>query len=289
MRGWLKRSSLKNHQKGTPRMNRMSRNGVELEYEVTGEGEPVLLIHGSILGDGFLPLLSEPALTDHYQVITYHRSGFLGSARAKEPFTIAQQVADGRALLQHLGLHRVHIVGHSFGAVITMQWALDVPDEVQSLTLLEPPLLGAIPSGPAFWEGMAAMQALYASGDKVGAADAFCSTVIGPDYRELAERTQPPGSIESAFADIDTFFQVEIPALRDWQMTAADAARIQAPVLAMVGGESGPIFYEVQAALESWFPQAETLVVPQAAHSMPLMNPRAVAEGLVHFLAKHPF
>lgn len=270
-------------------MEPMSLKGAGLEYAVVGEGEPVLLIHGSIFGDGFLPLLSEPALAESYQVITYHRSGFVGSDRAKEPFTIAQQVADGRALLEHLGIRRAHIAGHSFGAVVAMQWALDAPEEIQSLALLEPPLLGAIPSGPAFWEGMAAMQGLYDSGEKAGAADAFCSTVIGPDYRQLAERTQPAGALEQAFADIDTFFQVEVPALREWQMTAEDAARIQAPVLAVVGGDSGPIFYEVQATLESWFPDAETLVIPHSTHSIPLMNPRALAEGLAHFFAKYPF
>src|SRR5882724_7213601 len=41
-------------------------NGVELEYEVAGSGEPVLLI-SPVLADGFLPLLSEPVLADRYQ------------------------------------------------------------------------------------------------------------------------------------------------------------------------------------------------------------------------------
>ena len=57
-------------------------NGVELEYEMTGAGEPVLFI-SSVLADGFLPLLAEPALTDRYQLIRYHKRGWVGSTRTR--------------------------------------------------------------------------------------------------------------------------------------------------------------------------------------------------------------
>jgi pimeloyl-ACP methyl ester carboxylesterase len=102
-------------------MQRISLNGVELEYDVQGSGEPLLLIHGSILADGFFPLLTEPRLANHYRVISYHRRGFAGSSRASAPFMIAQQAADGRALLQHLGIPRAHVAGHSYGAAIAIQ------------------------------------------------------------------------------------------------------------------------------------------------------------------------
>ena len=53
-------------------------NGVELEYEVTGAGEPMLLV-SPVIADGFLPLVSEPALADRYQLIRYHKRGWVGS------------------------------------------------------------------------------------------------------------------------------------------------------------------------------------------------------------------
>src|SRR5205823_2307422 len=82
-------------------MHRINLDSVDLEYDVQGSGEPVLLIHGSIVADAFLPLLAEPRLTSNYRVITYHRRGFAGSARARSPCTMGQQAADGRALLRH--------------------------------------------------------------------------------------------------------------------------------------------------------------------------------------------
>ena len=51
----------------------------ELEYDVRGTGEPVLLIHGAILADAFVPLLTQPALADDYRLIAYHRRGFAGN------------------------------------------------------------------------------------------------------------------------------------------------------------------------------------------------------------------
>jgi pimeloyl-ACP methyl ester carboxylesterase len=88
-------------------------DGGELEYEVRGSGEPVLLIHGAMLADAFTPLLAQPTLTDHYRLIHYHRRGFAGSCRHAGPCGMSQQAVDARALLDHLGIEHAHVVGHS--------------------------------------------------------------------------------------------------------------------------------------------------------------------------------
>src|SRR5215218_10805149 len=72
-------------------------NGVELEFEVSGWGEPLLFI-SSVLADGFTPLLSEPALADHYQLISYHRRGWGGSTQTPAPVCVADHAADAAAL-----------------------------------------------------------------------------------------------------------------------------------------------------------------------------------------------
>jgi pimeloyl-ACP methyl ester carboxylesterase len=167
-------------------MQHVHLNGADLEYAVQGMGDPVLLIHGAILADALLPLLAEPQLASTYRLIAYHRRGFAGSSRAPAPFTIGQQAADGRALLRHLGIPRAHLAGHSYGAAIALQWALEAPEEVQSLALLEPPLFEAIPSGATFWEGVATIRReMYEPGDKAGATDAFLTGVVGAGYREV--------------------------------------------------------------------------------------------------------
>ncbi len=269
-------------------MQQVNLDGVTLEYAIQGAGEPVLLIHGSIIADACLPLLAEARLTSHYRVIAYHRRGFAGSARAQGPVTMREQATDVRALLRHLGLPRVHVAGHSYGAAIALQWALDAPEEVRSLALLEPPLMEWIPSGPAYWEWVASVRERYARGEKEGVTDAFLTGVAGPAYRHVLDKVLPLGAFARAVADIDTFFQVELPELQRWHFTVEDARRLRSPVLAVVGSETAPIFREGHALLTQWLPQAEELLVPHATHALQLMNSGAVADGLARFFARHP-
>src|SRR5688572_7046744 len=89
-------------------------NGVKLDYDTAGTGEPVLLI-SPVLADGFLPLLAEPALTQRYRLIRYHKRGWGGSTRTPGPVSVATHAADAAALLGHLGIARAHVAGHSSG------------------------------------------------------------------------------------------------------------------------------------------------------------------------------
>jgi hypothetical protein len=56
-------------------MDRAGLDGIELECETLGSGEPVVLIHRGHFADWFTPILNEPALTDRYRVVSYHTIG----------------------------------------------------------------------------------------------------------------------------------------------------------------------------------------------------------------------
>ena len=170
-------------------MQRLSVDGTELEYEERGAGEPVLLIHGSIVGDAMAPLMAEPALAGRYRLIHYHRRGFAGSARAEGEVSISRQAADARAVLKHLGVARAHIAGHSYGGVIGLQLALDAPEVVHSLALLEPALLRVPAAERWFAEVGGPSVARYEAGDIAGAIDTFARGVIGEDGLRRWRRT----------------------------------------------------------------------------------------------------
>jgi pimeloyl-ACP methyl ester carboxylesterase len=93
-------------------LERVSLDGAELDYQVSGTGESVVFIHGAFIAGTFRPLLVEPSLAGHYRLILYHRRGYAGSSRASGPVSVAQQAADCGALLRHLGVDRAHVVGH---------------------------------------------------------------------------------------------------------------------------------------------------------------------------------
>src|SRR5215211_8987725 len=123
-------------------MDKAKVNGVELEYEAKGSGEPVILIGTGPIADSFLPFLSQQALVERYRLIRYHQRGQVGSTSSPGPVSFAEHAADAAALLGHLGIRRAHVTGHSTGAIIALQLAVDRPKIVHTLALLEPMLIG---------------------------------------------------------------------------------------------------------------------------------------------------
>lgn len=264
-------------------------DGVELEYEVHGDGEPVLLIHPGIFADWFSPLMAEPALAGRYRLVHYHRVGCVGSSRVAGPVSLAQHVAHARLLIQHLGIARTHVAGHSSSGNIALQLALDAPDVVQSLAVLEPALM-SVPSAATSRMFLGTAVQRYRAGDKAGAVDTFLRGTCGPGYRAVLDRVIP-GAFAQAVADADTFFEQELPALQQWSFGRDDGRRVIQPVLAVVGARSlelDPIWGERHQLLLDWLPHVESAVVPEATHLLEVENPRGVAESLAAFFARHP-
>src|SRR5262249_38655798 len=153
---------------------------------------------------------------------------YAGSARAAAPFGIARQAADCLALLRYLGLERAHVVGHSSAGTMALQLALDAPQAVHSLVLLEAALLD-VPRGALIPDAVGPSIERYQAGAKAAATDGFLRWAVGPGYRAHLDRLIP-GAFEQAAADADAWFAVELPSLQEWRFTQADAARITQPV-----------------------------------------------------------
>ncbi|HOI58316.1 MULTISPECIES: alpha/beta hydrolase [unclassified Methanoculleus] len=270
-------------------METVAVDGVALEYDVSGSGEPAIFIHGALIADSFKPLMFEPALTRHYRLILYHRRGYAGSSHSGGPAGIVRQAADCRALLRHLGVERAHIVGHSSGACIAMQFALDAPDVVRSLALLEPALIVGS-SGPAYRDSLLRGRERYRKEPPEQLVDEFLQARFGAGYRASLDR-MVPGVFEQAVADAGTSFELEVPALLEWRFGEAEAKRITQPVLAVIGSgstELGARFGETHRLLLEWFPDVRGFVLPGAAHGMQMQNARGMAWALADFWARHP-
>jgi pimeloyl-ACP methyl ester carboxylesterase len=275
--------------KATYEMGRAAVDGLQLEYELRGRGEPVVLIHWGLCAAWAEPLIDEPALADHFRLMSYHRAGFAGSDRIDGPVSMAAHAAHCARLMRHLGIERAHIVGHSSSADIGLQLALDFPDAVHTLTLMEParPVPSTAAQAEFVRDFVAPAMQRYSAGDKAGAVDTFARGVFGPDYRgPLAQGL--PGVFEQAVADADAFFTQELPAVQQWSFTQEDASRITQPVLLVRGQNTAAIFPERLQLLVSWLPNAEPVELPGATHLLHVENPQGMAEALASFCARHP-
>jgi pimeloyl-ACP methyl ester carboxylesterase len=269
-------------------MESVTVNGVELEYEAIGSGEPMLLI-SPVLADGFVPLVTQPALADRHLLIRYHKRGWAGSTHTPPPVTIGDHARDAAALLEHLGIPRAHIAGHSSGAAVAAQLALDRPETVHTLILMELSLL-SVPSGELFLEQAGPAFEAYASGDHARALAMFMAVVSGLDWPTcralLEERT--PGAVARAVEDADTFFGVELPALTEWEFGSQQAAAIDQPVLSVLGSQTQPLWVEVADFLRSSLPHVEELTIDGVGHLLHAQRPEPVARGMAEFLQRNP-
>jgi len=262
-------------------------NGVSLEYDVSGQGEPVLFI-SPVVADGFLPLLSEPSLAHEYRLITYHKRGWMGSTHTPPPVSIADHAADAAALLGHLGVRRAHIVGHSSGAAVAAQLALQQPQIVHTLALLELSLL-SVPGAAGFLQKAGPAFAAYADGHHETALALFMSAVSGLEWdacRAVVD-SRIPGAVSAAIRDADTFFGVELPALSTWTFGAAEARGISQPVLSVRGADTEPLWIEIATVLRSWLPRVEDCTIEGAGHLLQIQRPEAVALALAAFFGRH--
>src|SRR5262245_1578701 len=166
---------------------RTKSNGVELEIRDRVSGEPVVFVHGA-MGDECAAVLVEPALANQFRLIHYHRRGYGNSEAPEAPVSISQQAADCRAVMQHLGVERAHCVGQSGGGVILLQTALDFPEAVHSLALLEPALPSVLGNSQAFTEMVVKGAAIYKSGHKADAIESFAQEVGGADFRAVFDQ-----------------------------------------------------------------------------------------------------
>ncbi len=109
-----------------------------LHTQVRGEGEALLLIHGILRDSGFFDAAAE-RLSEHYRVITYDRRGY-GKSRSGNwsSYTVKEQAEDAEAILRALCTSPAWIVGNSAGGLIATQLALQAPELVCGMILLEP-------------------------------------------------------------------------------------------------------------------------------------------------------
>jgi 3-oxoadipate enol-lactonase len=110
-------------------------NDIDLYYESAGQGQPVLLIHG--LGSSTRDWEYQmPAFSTLYQVVALDVRGHGQSDKPPGPYSIPLFATDTAELIRSLELGPSHIVGISMGGMIAFQLAVDTPDLVRSLVIV---------------------------------------------------------------------------------------------------------------------------------------------------------
>lgn len=257
-----------------------------LVVETAGTGDAVLLLmHGAITFDSCRPLLHEPALSRRFRIIHYYRRGY-GGSDANDPENagmedLAREAAD---VLDGLGVPRAHVLGHSIGALIALQLAMDRPDMVESLILLEPTFVSRPELGAAFQQVLGPVVEAYTSGSPELAADRMLQVIDGPSYRARLDAAFGPGWLDRASDALDMYFRSDLPAALGWTLTPGRASSIRQPALIVVGEHTREEFAAVAEDVTRWLPAATAVVIPGATHNVAACQPEATAAAIVAFM-----
>ena len=109
-------------------------NGIAINYEIHGEGQPLLLING--LADDLSSWGYQlEDFAKQYKTIIFDNRGIGGSDKPDSPYTTPQLAADAVGLLDALGIARAHVLGVSMGGMIAQEVALNHPERVEKLLL----------------------------------------------------------------------------------------------------------------------------------------------------------
>jgi pimeloyl-ACP methyl ester carboxylesterase len=113
---------------------RISVNGLQLYYEIEGDGEPVVLIPGFAAGR-WIWFKQTGDLSRHFRVITFDPRGVSASDKPEGSQTIGLLADDVAHLLQRIGIESAHVVGASFGGFVAQEFALKYPSMTRKLVL----------------------------------------------------------------------------------------------------------------------------------------------------------
>lgn len=129
-------------------MERIRLNGVELNVQCMGRGPLLVMCHGLVFGSiATWYFTAAPRLAERFRVVLYDLRGHGKSELTATGYDLTTQAQDLAALISYLQTHDedaqagpVHLVGHSYGALIALQYSLLQPAQIAKLALVDAPL-----------------------------------------------------------------------------------------------------------------------------------------------------
>lgn len=253
---------------------------IALYYEEYGAGEALLFLHG--LGtDGRSWEYQRDLFAEQYRVILIDVRGHGRSAKPPGPYSVPQFAQDIFALLEHLKIDAFHLVGLSMGGMIGFQMAVEQPERLRSLTIVN--------SGPELiaqnwkerWQILQRRLVLnFTSMEKIGE---FIGERLFPEPHLAEYKTL---FVQQMRENDPKAYKAATNALIGWSVRA-QLGRVQCPVLVI----SGDMDYTPVANKEAYvreMPTARLQVIANSRHGTPIDQPEAFNTAVLQFLHSVP-
>jgi 3-oxoadipate enol-lactonase len=252
--------------------------GGNLYYEVAGEGEPLVFVHGFTL-DTRMWDDQWDVFAAKFRVVRFDVRGF---GRSDLPSGAYTGYIDLDAVVQHLQLDRPHIVGLSMGGGIALDYAANFTEGLRSLTLIDSTL-----GGYAFPESFRAGVAFGPLAKEKGVKAAIEAWVAHPFFVPAAEQPLVLARLNEIVGAYHGYAWTTTEILQEpANPPAAELlGNINVPTLVIVGERDIPEFRDVAKHMADTIAGARLVVVPNVGHMSNMEAPAAVNEAILSFLA----
>lgn len=250
-------------------------DGAQLAYAESGErgGVPLLLVHGW-QADATIwePLTAE--LGPSYRIVAVHVRGSGESRGAPGPYHVESFANDLSDLMAALDLDPVVVVGHSMGAKVGVQFALDQPEAVEGLVLVAP-----VPLGPAKYAPRLDSYLRSTAGNPQNAAAWIGRLTYREPEPKMTARLRAAAATLSetvALASFDSWTTLDL---------TNDAATLETPVLVLAPEHDNPATPDVvRATVAQLIPRSRVEIVMESGHYAPVEQPDALARAIDAFV-----
>lgn len=223
-------------------------NGLHMYYELHGQGSPLVLLHGGMLTIdlNFAGLI--PTLSAKHQVIGVEMQGHGRTNDVARPITPAVLADDIVALLDHLGIERAHVLGHSLGAAVVLELAVSHPTRVRSVV----PISASVRA-----DGMH---------EDLTDPSRHATSTLGPTEQDFADFRDAYLQLSPHPDHYDEFFAALASSAADLKgWSDEQLAAITAPTL-IVQGDHDFVTVEHAALMQHLIPGSKLAVLPNTTH-----------------------
>ena len=262
-------------------------DGVELQYEILGEGPPLVLLHGGLVGRSAFSRMRED-IAKVFTMILPSSRGHDGTdlTLPKNYGFDTSELSDLNSILEAEKLEQVHLLGHSSGGCTAFAFALNYPEKVNRLVLIEPTLINLLPPTQlnSFIEGA---KNIFDAEKKFGSEAALraCMDVLSPGNWYTLDETTKTVHLER-LSPLAPFVAPHWKIILNFVVTIADLKALEPPTQIFYGSQSfyfEPFIAAVWREIRSDLP---LIMVEGAGHDVHHDRPDVVNSKILKFLGQ---
>ncbi|WP_442599685.1 alpha/beta fold hydrolase [Neobacillus sp. D3-1R] len=256
-------------------------NGAKIFYEMKGEGQPIVMIHGHPL-DSRMWDYQFDVFSEKYQVIRFDLAGYGQSGVHENDFSLVEDI---KGLLDYLKIEQIHLIGLSVGGMLSMDFTLAYPERVNKLILVSSGLLGWNELSPERQRFNEELNAAYEKGDQEVVIELMTKSWVAGPFRELYEVNE---NVPKLFSEmVKNNFSKErgtgkmiLPPTKTIDLVD----HIKVPTLIVTPEMDFPEFSAISEYLNHTISDSQKVIINGTAHMINMEKPKEFNEVVLKFL-----